>query len=65
MIRKSDIEIEYDEASKDYFIIWEPPTSIGSGSDQIEALRDLQKAAHFGIDLLIDLKQKDIAGDKE
>lgn len=55
-----DIKIEFDDVSKDYYIIWQPPVAVGSGSTGIQALRDLQKAAHFCVDSLIDQKLKDI-----
>ena len=56
-----DIEIEYDGVSKDYYIIWQPPVAVGSGSTGIQALRDLQKAAHFGVDSLIERNLKGIS----
>ena len=55
-----DIEIGFDEVSKDYYIIWQPPVAVSSGSNKIEALRELQKAAHFGVDSLINQKLKEI-----
>jgi len=61
MSGKCDIQIEYDGVSNDYYIIWQPPFVIGSGSTGIQALQDLQKAAHFGVDSLIEQKLKDIA----
>ena len=56
-----DIEIGFDEVSKDYYIVWQPPLAVGSGNNKIEAIRDLQKAACFGVNSLIDIKLKEIA----
>ena len=56
-----DIEIEFDELSNDYYIIWGLPVAIGSGSNRIEALDDLRKVAHFCIDSLINLKLEEIS----
>lgn len=59
MSRKWDIEIEFDDQTQDYYIIWQPVV-IGSGKTEAAALQDLRQAAHFGVDTLIDLKLKDI-----
>lgn len=59
MSRKRDIEIEFDDQTRDYYIIWQPVV-IGSGKTKAAALQDLREAAHFGVDNLIDLKLKDI-----
>ena len=59
MSRKWDIEIEFDDQTQDYYIIWQPVV-IGSGKTKAAALQDLREAAHFGVDNLIDLKLKDI-----
>ena len=61
MSENSNIEIEFDDVSRDYYIIWGLPISIGSGGTEIEALQDLREAAHFCIDLLIDQKLKEIS----
>ena len=60
MSNNRDIEIEFDDVSKDYYVVWEPPVAIGSGGTDIEALHDLREVAHFGVDSLIDLKIKEI-----
>jgi len=57
--RKRNIEIEFDEETQDYYIIWKPVV-IGLGKTKANALQDLREAAHFGVDTLIDLKLKDI-----
>ena len=59
MSRRSDIEVEFDEASRGYYAIWEPVV-IGAGQTRHEALDDLRQAAHFGVDTFIELKLKDI-----
>ena len=61
MSSNSDIKIEFDDVSKDYYIIWEIPIAIGSGNTEIEALHDLREAARFCIDSLIGLKLKEIS----
>ena len=52
---KRDIVIEYDDTTGCYFIVWEPVV-IGLGSTMHSALKDLQKAAHSGVDTMINLK---------
>jgi hypothetical protein len=55
-----DIEVEFDEVSQDYYAIWEPPVAIGSGKTELEALRDLQDVAHFGIaSFIVSRREKD------
>jgi predicted RNase H-like HicB family nuclease len=55
----SNISIEYDGESGEYFIVWEPLV-IGTGRAVIDALQDLREAAHIGVDTMIDIKLKDI-----
>jgi predicted RNase H-like HicB family nuclease len=55
----SNISIEYDGESGEYFIVWEPLV-IGAGRAVIDALQDLREAAHIGVDTMIDIKLKDI-----
>ena len=55
-----DIEIEFDDVSTSYYIIWRPPIAVASGSGKIEALHDLREAAHFCIDSALDQKLKEI-----
>lgn len=59
MSRRQDIEIELDQETGSYFIIWQPQI-ISLGETKEEVLEDLRKAAHFAVDTLIDLKHKDI-----
>ena len=61
---RHDIIIEYDDTTESYFIIWEPVV-IGLGDTIHSALKDLQKAAHFGIDTTINLKRKSLIIKKE
>ena len=61
---KRDIIIEYDDVTESYFIIWEPIV-IGLGNTKLSALKDLQKAAHLGINTTIDIKQKSLNKEKE
>lgn len=58
-LRTNSIEIEFDEETQDYYIIWNPIV-IGSGKTREEALEDLKGAAHYGVDTLIDLKLRDM-----
>ncbi|MFW6112290.1 MAG: hypothetical protein ACOC6S_01810 [Chloroflexota bacterium] len=51
-----DIEIEFDDVSKNYYIVWQPPVAVGSGSSKIEALRDVLEGIHFCVDSLIEQK---------
>jgi predicted RNase H-like HicB family nuclease len=55
----SNVNIEYDTETNDYYIVWEPLV-IGAGKTEGAALEDLRAAALFGVDALIDLKLKDI-----
>jgi hypothetical protein len=50
----SDLEIDYDSKSRDYYIIWQPVLAIGSVPTRVEALRDLREAAYLGVDTCID-----------
>jgi hypothetical protein len=61
MPNDSRIEVEYDEATLSYFVIWRP-VIIGSGATRNEALEDLSKAAHFCIDTFVGLELKDAPG---
>ncbi len=59
---KNDIKIEYDSLSSSHYIYWEAAFAVvGLGVTKIEALNDLQQAAHFLIDSLIDTKLKELA----
>lgn len=55
-----DIEIEFDDVSKNYYIVWQPPVAVGSGSSKIEALRDVLEGIHFCVDSLIEQKLKEV-----
>ena len=59
------IKIEFDDETKDYYIIWQPPAAIGSGKTESQALFDLKEAAHSGIEVSIDSKVKEISKGKE
>ena len=61
MSSRCDIKIEFDDVSKDYYIIWGLPIAIGSGNTEIEALHDLRETTRFCIDSLIGLKLKEIS----
>ena len=58
MLDYQEINIEFDTASREYYIIWQPMAVISSGKTEQEALEDLRETAHFGINTLIDLKLK-------
>ena len=62
--RKNSIKIEFDEESRDYYIIWQP-IIIGAGRTGYQALEDLREAAHHSVDTLIDLKLIDNTRGKE
>ena len=49
------INIEFDETSREYYIVWEPVV-IGSGKTKDEALHDLRQAAQYGLNTMIDRK---------
>lgn len=59
MPSSSDIEIEFDRETEDYYIVWEPVV-ISSGKTKEEALEDLREAAHFGVDTFVHLKLRDV-----
>jgi hypothetical protein len=68
MTNNHEIEIVFDEVSKEYYVIWEPPVAIGSGKTELEALKDLQEVAYFSIASLIDSRREKISpltSDKE
>ena len=54
------IRTEYDDDSQGYYFIWQPLTTIGMGRTEQEALEDLRAAAHFGIEVVINSKLKEI-----
>jgi orotidine-5'-phosphate decarboxylase len=62
--RTSEIYIAFDEVIQGYYAVWEPIV-IGAGKTRHEALKDLRQAAHFGVDIFIELKLKDINKIKE
>ena len=64
MSQKNDIDIEFDEASQEYYSVWEPIV-IAMGKTIHEVLEDLRQTAHFGVDTFIDLKLRDICTRKE
>ena len=57
--RMNNIEIEFDEDTRDYYIIWKP-IIISSGKSWHGSLADLRRTAHFAVDALIDRKLKNI-----
>jgi predicted RNase H-like HicB family nuclease len=48
-----EIHIEYDTVSNNYYVVWQPMVVVSAGSTRKEALDDLKKAAHFGIDTIL------------
>jgi hypothetical protein len=50
------IEMAFDSKSGDYYAVWQP-VFLGSGRNRLEALKDLRKAARFGIDAMIDVRR--------
>jgi len=64
MSKNNQIEIEFDEETQNYYVIWEPVV-VSLGKTMREALEDLRTTAHFGVDTCIDMKLKYInTGDK-
>jgi predicted RNase H-like HicB family nuclease len=55
----NSVEIEFDEETQNYYICWEAIV-ISLGKTKREALDDFREAAHYAVDTLIDLKQRDI-----
>jgi orotidine-5'-phosphate decarboxylase len=53
------IGIEFDEDTRDFYIIWKP-IIISSGKSRHRSLEDLRQTAHFAVDALSDRKLKDI-----
>jgi hypothetical protein len=64
MLVKGDINLQYDQKIREYYVIWEPAI-IGMGKTESEALEDLRTASHVYTDALIDLKIEDITIIKE
>ncbi len=56
---RNDINLEYDQESGEYYIVWEP-VILSAGKTERQALEELRGAAHLGVDTLIDLKLKNI-----
>jgi hypothetical protein len=63
-MNQHDIIIEYDDTAESYYVIWKPVV-IGLGTTVHSALKDLQKAAHFGINTTVNLKRKSLTKEKE
>jgi len=61
MSTDDEMIIEFDEATRSYYVIWRPMTAIGVGETVEEALEDVRQAAHLGIDTQIDMKQREIS----
>ena len=55
------VVIEFDEATRSYYIVWKP-VIISSGATREKALEDLKQAAHFCVDTFVGLELKDIPG---
>jgi len=55
-----EIKIELDKVTQHYYIVWELSV-ISLGKTKQEALETLRKAAHFGVDSLIDQKLRNIS----
>jgi predicted RNase H-like HicB family nuclease len=61
---ENDINLEYDRETGEYFVIWRPIV-IAAGKTIAKALEDLRKTTHFGTNMLIDLKLKEISVRRE
>ncbi|MGD9116514.1 MAG: hypothetical protein PVJ61_04975 [Dehalococcoidia bacterium] len=56
---RGDINLEFDEDSGEYYIVWEPLV-VSAGRTERQALEELRGAAHLGVDTLIDKKLENI-----
>lgn len=61
----SGIKIEYDDTIQSYYVVWQPLASAGLGGTEKEALEELRRAAHYGIDTMVDLKLKETCREGE
>jgi predicted RNase H-like HicB family nuclease len=59
LMARTDINLEFDRESGDYYIVWEPLV-ISAGKTERDALEELRGAAHLGVDTIIDGKLKNI-----
>ena len=48
-----DLQIDYDTVSNTYYVVWQPMVVVGAGPTKKAAMDDLKKAAHFGIDTIL------------
>ena len=56
---KRNIEVKLDSETQDYYVIWQPLV-IASGGSEVKALQELREAAHSGIDVMIDMKLREL-----
>jgi hypothetical protein len=63
-LHDNEMQIEYDEVIRGYYIAWRPAAAMGMGRTKEKALEELRQAAHFGIDTAVILKLAEI-GNKE
>ncbi len=61
MMPDNEIDIEFDEESGNFYVVWRPFTAVGMGETAREALEDLKQAAHFGIETAVDMKMSEIS----
>ena len=64
MSPRNAIQVEFDEISQNYYVIWQP-IIMGMGGTRGEALDDLREAAHCCVDTFIDISLKDKNNRKE
>jgi hypothetical protein len=60
MMPDSEINIEFDEESGNFYIVWRPFAAVGMGKTAGEALEDVRPAAHHGIETAVDMKLSEI-----
>jgi len=54
------LRIEVDSETGCRYIVWQPMVTVGLGGTEREALEDLRRAAHAGIDCSIDEKCREL-----
>jgi len=60
MTPDNEINIEFDDKSGNFYIVWRLFTAVGLGETAREALEDLRQAAYFGIETAVDMKLSEI-----
>jgi hypothetical protein len=56
----AELRVEVDGETGCRYIVWQPMVTVGLGTTEREALEDLRRAAHAGIDCSIDEKCREV-----